>query len=813
MRDLRVLELAADVGVAWCGRLLASTGADVVLAEPPGGGPLRHASPWFTDRAGVRRSATHEHLHGAKRGVRLVPDDPEFDAAVRWADVVLMGCDGDVPATAALHRRIAGVNRRAVVTVVSGFGLSGPSAGWRHSTLIDWASGGYLYLTGEAEREPLQGGGPWASYVTGTTAAVATAAAVMEATRTGSGQLVDVGAMEAVAAAQQWSIVMYTHTGAVKRRWGRRFGEAHYPLSLYRCMDGRWLCVVAATPEQWEHFCATTGTTGLLADHDLDIPGVRFARADEIDAAVAPFLATHTAGEAVERLQANRVPAGPMLDFVEVLASAHERSRGFWQPREDLASGATLPGPPFRLDDHAARPAPAPALGADDAGFRGELLAPVARRQPRIDLRAVRVVELTVAWAGPLAGRWLADLGADVVKVEHPTARGVRRRIEPPGPGEWRWGEDAPPRVRAPIYPQADPGERPWNRGGSFNKLNRGRRGVCLDAKAPGGREVLDELIAGADLLVHNFTPRGARTLGVDPERLTTLNSTLASVAMTGWGEHGPMATYSSYGPILEAYAGFDEATGYRGGGPMRIGLALADAVGGLHGAYALLAALWEREVVQRPVHVDLAQLEAMLAIGGERILVASIDRAPPARNGNRSADHAPQGVYSCAGDDAWVAVTVADDTAWRALVDLVDDERLDALSGASLAQRTEHHDEIDVVLAAWTGRRAAAEAAADLQRAGVAACPAMTNRDLVEDPHLAARGFIAEWDQPDVGIMRFPGFPVHFERLSVSLRHAPSLGEHNEEVLRALGRNDAELAALTAAGAIADAPPDAPSL
>jgi benzylsuccinate CoA-transferase BbsF subunit len=159
------------------------------------------------------------------------------------------------------------------------------------------------------------------------------------------------------------------------------------------------------------------------------------------------------------------------------------------------------------------------------------------------------------------------------------------------------------------------------------------------------------------------------------------------------------------------------------------------------------------------------------------------------------------------------VALTVADDAAWRELVDIVGDERLDVLSGAPLAQRMEHHDHIDDVLAGWTAQRPAAEVATELQRAGVAACPAMTNRDLVEDPHLAARGFIAEWDQPDVGIMRFPGFPVHFERLPVTLRHAPSLGEHNEEVLRALGRNDAQLAALAAAGAIADEPPAAPSL
>ncbi len=277
---------------------------------------------------------------------------------------------------------------------------------------------------------------------------------------------------------------------------------------------------------------------------------------------------------------------------------------------------------------------------------------------------------------------------------------------------------------------------------------------------------------------------------------------------MTGYGETGPFASHSSYGPILEAYGGFDEATGYVGGGPIRVGIALPDAVGGLHGAYALLAALWEREHVEGAVHVDMSQLETLLSFAGEELLATSVTGAAPVRHGNRSADHAPQGVYPCAGDDAWLALTVTSDAGWRALVELVGDEQLAGLAAADVDARRRHHDVIDAALAAWTTDRCAGEAASTLQALGVAACPAFTNADLVHDAHLHARGFIAEWDQPDVGPRRYPGFPVHFQDLDIELRPAPTLGQHNVEILETLGYTAAERAELALAGTTATEPP-----
>lgn len=807
MRGLRVLEVAGSLAGAYCGRLFANAGADVVVVEPPEGAPTRRLGPWVTGADSARRSATHEFLASGKRSVVL--DDRSLDDAFRWADVVVSTFDGDLAGAQVRQDRVAAADPSTVHVVLSGFGLTGPYASWRTSPLVDWASGGYLYLTGEPDREPLQGGGPWAAYVHGATAAIGAQAAVLHAARTGDGQLVDVGAMESVAAAHQWSLTMYTHTGAVKGRWGRRFGESFHPMGPYQTGDGEWIAVGAASRDQWDNFCITTETVELMADETLYSAAERFERCEEIDALVAPWLAARTADEAVAAFQEHRVPASRLLDFAGVLASEQLAAREYFQARPDIGPTTVVPSRPFAVGDAPLLGEPS-AVGADTEAFTRALGAPPARPAlPVIDLGGTRLLEFGIAWAGPLAARTLGDLGVDVVKVEHPLSRGFGTGGGMTTDLPWRWGQLGPPPIRAEIFPSAEPGAHRWNRMGTWNKMNRSKRSLCLDAKPPEGAAALEALIASADMVVHNYTPRGARSLGIDPEHLHTCNGRVASVAMTGYGETGPMATHSSYGPMLEAHAGFAAATGYIGEEPLRIGLAFPDAVGGLHGAFALLTALWERERTGAGVHIDLSQLEALLSFAGESVLAASTTGTAPARHGNRSADHAPQGVYRCDGADAWVAVTVQGDSEWRALVALLRDDGLTPLAGADQAARDAAHDEIDAAITRWTSSRPPLVAAKELQSLGVAACPAFTNRDLVLDDHLAARGFIVTWDHADVGPQRYPGSPFHFARTPVTIGATPLLGEHNRDVLTSIGFDDEAIDKLHAAGVIADEPPD----
>lgn len=809
MRGVRVLEIAGSVAGAFCGRMFATTGADVVVAEPGQGTPTRRREPFVTDAAGAPRSTMHEYLDAGKRSIVVDLEGADGDSALAWADIVIVSVDGDPDTAVALRERLRRLSPSTSLVAISGFGLTGPYRRWHTSDLVDWASGGYLYVSGEPGRAPLQGAGPWASLLTGATAAVGGAVAFLDATRTGVGQLVDVGNMEAIAAGHQWSITMYTHTGVLKERAGVRF-ENYHPISIYECSDG-WIMIAAPMPERFEDVCVVCEAWDLLLDESLATPGVRFERADEIDVHLRPWLLAHTVDEAVTALQERRVPTAKLNNYLEVLDAEQLRLRDKWATRPDLGPAARMPDGAFRLEPGATPHSgePTHALGSDTDAFLHAASAEARPPRPVLDLAAVRVAEFSIAWAGPLAGRFLADFGVDVVKVEHPGSRGVPsaardRLIGAPG---WTWGTPAAPQIRAEIFPNADPQQRFWNRSGIWNKMNRGKRSLALEAKVPAGKEILDRLLGDVDVVLNNYSPRGSASLGVNATGVAPLNPDAVTVSMTGYGETGPMAPHFSLGPILEAFGGLDEAMGYMDEGPQRLGIAYPDAVGGVHGAFATLAALWERACTGSAVHVDLSQLETLLAIVGHDLLAASLTGAIPPRRGNRSLDDAPQGVYRCAGDDRWVAITITGDEQWDRFVEIVGGP-LDDRRGLGLDARRADHDAIDESISAWTATRADRDVAACLQAAGIAACPAFTTRDLVEDPHLDARGFIVEWDQVDVGPARFPGYPIHFEQRGYEVRGAPALGADNAAVLRRLGYDDDEIARLEALDVVADHPP-----
>jgi crotonobetainyl-CoA:carnitine CoA-transferase CaiB-like acyl-CoA transferase len=466
-----------------------------------------------------------------------------------------------------------------------------------------------------------------------------------------------------------------------------------------------------------------------------------------------------------------------------------------------------MPWMPLRLEEREVPFRPAPALGADTASVVAGLGDP-RPAQPQLDLHDVRILEFGLAWAGPLAGRFLGDFGADVVKVEHPATRGVVPPDATFAQG-WTWGTLPHPMVRFPVFPDNEPGERWWNRSGMFNKINRSKRSIGLDAKTGSGDEVLRGLIAASDVVLNNYSPRGARSLGIDPASVRASNPLGITVGMSGYGSSGPLAKNMSYGPVLQAHGGFDAATGYLDGGPQRLGVAYPDAVGGTHGAFGILAALWERALTGAPVRVDVSQLETLLAIAGDMVLATSLTGTDPVRRGNRSWTAAPQGVYPCVEDDSWVAITVDDDDAWRALVDVIGADVLLAHRDDDLAARRAAADALDEAIGAWTAVRTRHEVASSLQARRIIAVPVMTNRDLVEDEHMVARGFVAVIDQPDVGPRGFPGAPFHLSRTPVVCRPCSGLGQDNAAVLgEYLGLDAASVAALAAEGVISDQPP-----
>lgn len=803
MQGLRVLDLSTSRTGAYAARLLASLGAEVVIGEPAGGCPLR-AEP-----------LTWAYLAAAK-SARIVEPGTEVEAADGF-DVVVLATDGSSGPVADVAATLRRARPDLVVVAVTPFGLTGPWRHWRAGPLELWAIGGHLGLTGDPERHPIPGGGPWESHLVGANAAVAAQAAAMGAVDHGSGALVDVAALETLAGSHQWSISLYTHEGVVKRRAGNRLGEMHHPICLYPCRDG-WVCIAAASFHQWEGLCIAMDRVELLADDGLANAAVRFDRADELDEIITAWTSQLSVAEVVEASQANFCPAGPVADLAQLVDHPQLHHRRFWAPVPHLGPSAVMPAAPFSLGgDRVIDQAPGPATGGGGGGRpstrapslpHGPVSSPNDRGTPFRPLAGVRVLELTISWAGPLAGRFLADLGAEVIKVEHPTSRGVA--VTPPDPDAerpaWTWGELPPAEVRNGIYPGADPGTEWWNRMSLWNKMNRSKRSLCLDIKAPGGREVFERLVATADIVLNNYSPRGVRSLGIDRDRLRAINPDIVTVSMSGFGATGPGAEAVSWGPILDAASGLAATTGYADSGPYKQGVAYPDPVGGTHGALAILAALWEHRRTGRAVDVDLSQLETLLSVAGDQVLEASIAGTAPPRRGARSATSAPAGVYRCSGDDRWLALTVYDEADWDRLVSVV--PGLDRPDWADVGARRRDHDTIDVAIEAWTSTRGPDEAMADLQAAGLAAARVSTNRDLVEDPQLQARGFIVTVDHPAAGPGRFPGSPFLVDGRPLAIGPVSSLGADNDGILAELGFGPAERARLGEAGTIATAPP-----
>jgi benzylsuccinate CoA-transferase BbsF subunit len=390
-------------------------------------------------------------------------------------------------------------------------------------------------------------------------------------------------------------------------------------------------------------------------------------------------------------------------------------------------------------------------------------------------LDGIRVLDFTWVVAGPVATRILADLGAEVIKVE-------------------RKGS-------------LDFGDR---RGGLSGSLMRGKKSIVLDLNDPRAVELAHRLALRSDVVIDNFSARVMTNLGLDHATLAREKPDIVCVRMTGYGLTGPDRDHVSYGPTLQALTGYTLLMAEPGRPPAGFGYSYSDLAGGNLGALAVLAALWHRRRTGRGQLVDLAQLEAVASLLGPVLLERALDdgTSAPAGNASPEAPGAPHGVYRCAGDDRWVAITVFTDDDWSRFARALGDpawmrEPRFATGGARVANARV----LDEHVAAWTRERRAEDVAAVLQDAGVAAGRVATAEDLCAlDPQLAARGHFVDVPTPEGRTIRLDGPPFLLSDTPAAVRGpGPLLGEHTDEVLETLlGCDAAERARLRADGVVA---------
>ena len=412
-------------------------------------------------------------------------------------------------------------------------------------------------------------------------------------------------------------------------------------------------------------------------------------------------------------------------------------------------------------------------------------------------LKNYRVLDLSRIWAGPYCTKLMADLGAEIIKMESLSVYDSHR------------GPVSPARGIA-AYPDGEPGEEPWNRNGWFNCLHLSKYGITLELTSEEGRSVFERLVSISDVLIENFRQGSLERLGYDYATLRQHRPDLIYVSMPAFGNTGPWKGYLGYGIGQEQLSGMAHLTGYPGDGPMKSGINHGDPITGSHAAGVLLAALRRRRRTGKGMYIDVSQQESAVAFMGGELLAYQMTGQEPERIGNRSRWYAPCNTYPCADEDRWITIAATNEAEWQRLAEEMDaTPLLDDTRFATADARMSHQDELDAIIAGWTSSQEAFALAERLQAAGVPAGPVLRGPDLLADRHYAERGTFITVDHPQVGPKQYPGIPWKMSRTPGEVRWpSPTLGQHNRQVFGGLlGLTAEEVDALESGGVIGTKP------
>jgi crotonobetainyl-CoA:carnitine CoA-transferase CaiB-like acyl-CoA transferase len=747
LAGLRVAEWAGGLAARYAGFLLAGLGAEVVTVEPPG------ARPSPGDHVLVRGKIS------ADLDLARAEDAACWRALAGGADAVVVDEAG--PPLADDAGRIT-CRLRAWDPGVPGAELP------PDESLVAAACGVYDMQWSWAAR-PVWLVTPVIGYMTGLLAALGVTAAVLARRRGAPGQTVDVTGVGGAFALNSGTYVSAPDgfQGSLSRGGDPRGVYPTY--CLYRTADG-WLFVGALTQTFFVKLMTALGREDLLAHPRLQTsplafgpPEIRALVRGELD----PIFARRPTAEWLRVLAAADVPCGPVQTREEFLHDPEAHALGLVAEVSDPVLGPTLQPPvPAAFSDTPAPPVrPAPRPGADTERVRRE--APAWRRAasapvpaPAACLAGVRVLDLTSFIAGPFCPMLLADLGADVVKIET--------------------GEGDPFRVAA----------------FGFVGWNRGKRSLVLDLKRPEGCDVFMDLVRGADAVVDNFRAGVLARLGLGWERLHAANPRLVHTSITGYGPEGPSAARPGFDPVFQARSGL---AAVQGGDdvPVIHMIAYNDYCAGALGALATVAALVARERTGRGQRVDVSLFRTAF-VDQAAELISWPGRPAPVRGGR---DHlgpsAGRRLYAC--HDAWLAVaaTRAEHAA-----------ALGRLAGARVDLDDPAEGPAASAVAAALGAVSRATALERLAAAGVPAAACAAPEDLMGDPRLVECGALVEAVDPVLGRLRMTGPFVRFGATPGGpLRPAPALGADGAAVLGEAGYDAARIAALVAAGVVGAAP------
>jgi crotonobetainyl-CoA:carnitine CoA-transferase CaiB-like acyl-CoA transferase len=800
LQGYRALDLTTVSGQL-CGRMLADLSMEVIKIEPPGGDPVRNLPPFIQSADGKRLSTTFAHLNAGKAS-KVLDLDKESDRAafrqlVEHADVVLESFQpGELDAKKLGYKDLAAINPGIVMASITGFGQTGPKKNLACNDLVALAQSGFLYISGDPALPPVRPPETQAYYFASVFAAAGVLAALYRRERTGQGDYVD-ASMQETLATQEHIIRLWANEKQISKRAGSQHGSVA-PARIFPCRDG--FVYLYVTRQHWKLFLS------VWTDHapGFDAPDwlnnlYRRAHADELNPAVEAFLSKFTMAEITELLQSKGIPCVPVNTPLGFANDEHVQGRGFMTPVEHAEFGRTKqPAMPFVIDGARIPVASVPLLDSwhspaslSRPGDRvvipnereGSKISPGARpehgRRSRNDaerngqdafdagsgngpLDGMRIVSFDHVLAGPYGTTILAELGADVIKVE--SSKGGMDPFRFFGTGE-------------------DPNVSP-----RFLEFNRNKRSFTVNLKHPKGQSVLHDLVAKADVVLDNYSVDVVERIGLAYHQLCKVKPDIVNLRMPGLGTTGSKRHFSTVGVNITAFTGLTYLWNHPGvtNPPIGSQTVFPDYVSGVLCAIIIISGVLYRDRQKKGAFIDLAQSEATAFMIGAGLMEAAASGKDPQPIGNASPAVAPHDCYPCKGEDRWCVIAAENDQQWTALAKIIDRGLEQDSRFKTVADRLKHRDDLNTLISRWTQDKDALEIMNRLQQAGVPCGVVQTGEDLVNDPQLKERGFIVAVENPRLGRVVLPNFPLQFTNAKLTRRwEFPVLGRDTEAVLR----------------------------
>ncbi len=786
LEGIVIIDQSGTIATAYCAKLFADGGAAVWNVEPSEGFSTRVLPPGGRDSSARQgsesarqknESAMHAWLSTNKQSIVIDQDDVEWQELRQCAHLILHdGCPrlpipDELPSLA-----------------VSWFGSDGPYASFQGSDAVVLALCGLIRGIGPREGPPLIPSGYQAQINAGAVAYIAALGHILGRERgVACAARLEVSILEAALCFTEVQPIA-AYNDAVSTRMGINRFPPTYPLGIYRCHDG-WLGITALTPGQWVSLCKLIGMEDIAARPEYQTALGRLADAEILEPRIRALLADRSAEATFYEGQKNRVPLARVPTPEELFdVDQFVARQTFAELIQPSGTRVRVPVTPWRLQKTPLKRAGRVNALNEHGPLPERIESPVAGDQ--LPLQGIRVIDLSMGWAGPLAARHLADLGADVIKVESCERFDWWRSWE--ATPEWIAGQGAEKAV-------------------SFNMVNRNKRGITLDLEHPDGKALLLQLVRGANAILENYSAGVLPQLGLTYEVLKAANPNILLLSMPAFGSTGPWSGFRAYGSTVEHASGLPHLNGRPQDPPTMIHVAYGDAIGGVNGAGCLLTALRHQARTGEGQFMDLSHVEALLPMSIHGILKYAVRGKAWKRTGNADPGHSPHGVFPCQGEDAWIVIQILDERMWSRLQVLAT-PHLDDFG--DLADRLERSDELNNMLAAWTRIQPAADLMMTLQGEGVLAARVNHPMDVLTDGHLCARDFWQWMERAVVGLQPNPSAPYRRTNppgpsQALSIRQpSPTLGQHNVEVLSGLlALSPDELKALEKSGVIGTVP------